>query len=124
MTAAQMTDVEKRKNREEKLDLYQRAVDDVKNYCSLLNEQIEALETVVKLYRQSDLRVTGPATRRVLGADIILPSHDEIVSALESCQAAQQEAKTSRSAAARAGVDRKTLEEIRQAGFPSDTGRD
>ncbi len=74
MTSAQMTESERRKDRTEKLDLYQRAADDRNNYCGVLNEYIETLETIVRLHRESDLHVTGPPDRRVLGVGIILPS--------------------------------------------------
>lgn len=46
MTLAQMTDAERRRHRSEKLDLYQRAVDDRKNYCGVLESYIETFASV------------------------------------------------------------------------------
>ena len=116
MTNAQMTDGEKARNRSEKLDAYQRAVDDCRNYCTVLNEIIETLETVTRLYRESDLHVTGPENRPVFGSGIVLPSHADLVAAVNSCERSKQATKECRSAAVRAGVDLTELEKIDSSG--------
>ena len=106
MTSGQMTDTERRKLRADRLDLYQRAVDDRRNYCTVLREHIETLETVVRLYRESDLHVSGTKTDPVIGAGTILPTHAEVVSAIVSCRDARKAEQERRSAAGAALLSR------------------